>query len=180
MKRILVAALLTWSTSALAAPKPSLSGSFEIVAAKGKKAPEQAFGPMLVKAIPDAVWGRIYFTFEGAELTIGSTMLERTKDGVFSGCGASAKTQAKWTAKGFTVASKVVARSEHTTFKTLTPNDDDHATDSCNASLDAGTLLVGKDGARVTLTSPNGVVLFLMPIDDAEKPDWGKHLPAKK
>lgn len=179
MKPAIVAALLVLSAPALSAPKPGLTGSFEIVAMKGKTGPEQAFGPMLAQALPDAVWGRIYLTFEGDDLTIGSTMLEK-KDGVYTGCGASAKTRAKWTAKGFTVPNKVVARSEHTTFKILTANEQKHATDSCNASLDGGTQIVGKDGARITLTSAKGEVLYLAPIDDAEKPDWGKHLPAKK
>jgi len=173
-----VIALLIASSTALAAPKPKLSGSFEMVSAKTKKDPEQQFAPMLLKAFPDAVWARMYLTFEGDDVTIGTRALE-LKDGVYTACGAAATTHVTWSAKGFTIASKINAVSDHTTFKKLTPGDEDHLTTGCNASIGAGVFIVGKAGDRVTLTQDDGTIVFLAPIDDAAKPNWRAHVPPK-
>ncbi|MBL0220635.1 MAG: hypothetical protein IPQ07_43060 [Myxococcales bacterium] len=175
---LLLISLTLFARAAVAAPKPGLAGSFELAGGKTKTAPEQAIGPMLTKAIPDAVWARIYLTFDGDRVTIGSQALLR-KAGVYTACTSAATTKLTWTGKGFSVAANLASRTDFTTFKDLTPEKVTTDTTNCSASLDAGNFVLGKDGDRVTMTNTKGETLFLVATDDVEKPDWRKHLPRK-
>ncbi len=169
------AALLLVATPAFADPRPLLEGSWEIASAKSKTSREQPLGPQLLKQLPDSVWVRLTLTLNGSDITVGTQLLQKTK-GVYTGCTAAGTTSVTWSAKGFTIAAKIVAKSEAVAFKTLTETAADHTGLTCSANLDAETLVVGKEGARTTLSDNKGNVLYLKKIDDAETVDWSKHV----
>ena len=180
MKQILVAALVLASVPALAAPKPGLEGSYEMVSFRTKTQPETQIAPMMLEALKSygTVWARIVVTFDGPNMTITSQQLIG-KPGAYTACVASATAGVTWKGKTFTLAGKLVGTAAYTTFSKLTSTDTDEDTNHCNASIEGGTYTVAVKGDQVMMSRADGTVTTLATSADAVKPEWHKHLPKK-
>jgi hypothetical protein len=173
--------LLAFAASpTLAAPKPAVQGSYEIVTIRPKKGPEVQVRPMILDSLKSlgTVWARLLVGFDGTNITITSQQLIG-KPGAYIACVASATAAVTWKTASFNLGTKIVGRASHSSFKTLTPTEADQDESNCNASLDPGTYAVGKQGDLVTLKGPDGSVLMLAGASDADKPDWSKYVPKK-